>query len=198
MLTHGLTALPLNHMVNQKALKLPNKGIPYLLEYAALINSSRHKCSAYSGAAFILGRHLFKNCARQIYFFYIFIQRYTFYLLIFLWTDTKLIVNLELRKKFTRWKKPESFMITRAKLSAVRVNSFVVVEQFTTFCQFWCHCLRIKGAVLIWWRHLLTFLSQMWRLFEGGAYLSKYGIEESVLITAEFIKTNLCGKWRQC
>ena len=31
-------------------------------------------------------------------------QRYTFYL-IFLWTDTKLIVNLELREKFTGWKK---------------------------------------------------------------------------------------------
>ena len=38
-----------------------------------------------------------KHCTRQIYFFYIFIQRYTFYLLIFQWTDTKLIVNLELR-----------------------------------------------------------------------------------------------------
>ena len=35
-------------------------------------------------------------------FFYIFIQRYTFYLLIFLWTNTKLIVNLELREKFTQ------------------------------------------------------------------------------------------------
>ena len=53
-------------------------------------------------AALIRGRRLFKNCTRQIYFFYIFIQRYTFYLLTFLWTDTKLIVNLELREKFTR------------------------------------------------------------------------------------------------
>ena len=35
-------------------------------------------------------------------FFHIFIQRYTFYLLIFLWTNTKLIVNLELREKFTQ------------------------------------------------------------------------------------------------
>ena len=157
MPTHGLTALPLNHMVNQKALKLPNKGIPYLLEYAALINSSRHKCSAYSGAAFIWGRHLFKNCARQIYFFYVFIQRYTFYLLIFLWTDTKLIVNLELQEKFSWWKKPESFMITRAKSSAVRANSFVVGEQFTKFSQFWCHCLRIRGVVLIWGAGLVNF-----------------------------------------
>ena len=40
-------------------------------------------------------------------------------------------------------------MITRAKLSAVRANSFVVVEQFTTFSQFLCHCLRIVGAALI-------------------------------------------------
>ena len=69
-----------------------------------------------TSAALIRGRRLFKHRTRQIYFFYIFIQRYTFYLLIFLWTDTKLIVNLELREKFTRWKKP-------------------VVEQFTTFSQ---------------------------------------------------------------
>ena len=111
-----------------------------------------------------------------MYFFYRFIQPYTFYLLIFLWTDTKLIVNLELREKFTLWKKPESFMITRAKLSAMRANSFVVVEQFTTFSQFWCHCLRIGGAALIRGRRLLTFLSQMRRLFEGGAQSSKYGM----------------------
>ena len=38
---------------------------------------------------------LIKHCTRQIYLFYIFIQRYTFYLLIFLWTDAKLIVNIE-------------------------------------------------------------------------------------------------------
>ena len=35
-------------------------------------------------------------------FFYIFILQYTFYLLILLWTDAKLIVNLELREKFMR------------------------------------------------------------------------------------------------
>jgi len=40
---------------------------------------------------------------------YIFTQRYTFYLLIFLWTDTKLIVNLELREKFTQLKKTQEF-----------------------------------------------------------------------------------------
>ena len=73
-------------------------------------------------AALIRGRRLFKHCTRQIYFFYIFIQQYTFYLLIFLWTDTKLIVNLELREKFTRWKKNREFTITRAKLSAVRAS----------------------------------------------------------------------------
>ena len=55
-----------------------------------------------TSAALIRGRRLFKHCARQIYLFHIFIQRYTFYLLIFLWTDTKLIVNQELREKFTR------------------------------------------------------------------------------------------------
>ena len=41
-----------------------------------------------TSAARIRGRRLFKHCVRQIYFFFIFIQRYTFYLLIFLWTDT--------------------------------------------------------------------------------------------------------------
>ena len=33
----------------------------------------------------------------------------------------------------------------------------------------------IGGAALIRGRHLLTFLSQLQRLFEGGAYSSKYG-----------------------
>ena len=77
------------------------------------IYSNKHR-GAYlifraTSAALIRGRRLFKNCTRQIYFFYIFIQRYTFYLLIFLWTDTKLIVNLEFREKLTRWKKPPEF-----------------------------------------------------------------------------------------
>ena len=55
------------------------------------------------------------NFTFSIFFF----QRYTLNRLIFLWTDTKLIVNLELQEKFTRSKKPESFIITRAKISAV-------------------------------------------------------------------------------
>ena len=91
-------------------------------------------------AALIRGWRLFKHCSRQIYFF---IQRYTFYLFIFLWTDTKVIVNLQFREKFTQWKKPESFMITRAKISA--------------------------GAALIRGWRLLAFLSEMQRLFEGSA-----------------------------
>ena len=44
-------------------------------------------------------------------------------------------------------------MITRAKISAVRASG---------------------GAALIRGRRLLTFLSQMRRLFEGGAYSNKY------------------------
>ena len=32
----------------------------------------------------------------------------------------------------------------------------------------------IRDAALIWGPRLLTFLSQMRRLFEGGAYSSKY------------------------
>ena len=43
-----------------------------------------------TSAALIQGRHLFKHCTTQIYFFYIFIRWHTFYLLIFLWTDTNL------------------------------------------------------------------------------------------------------------
>ena len=43
-------------------------------------------------------------------------------------------------------------MITRAKILAVRANSFVVVEQFTTFSQFRCHITfkekKIAAAVL--------------------------------------------------
>ena len=73
-----------------------------------------------TSAALIRGRHLFEGGA----YLKIVPDKFTFsiyYLLIFVWTDTKLILNLELREKFTQWKKPEleSFMITRAKLSAV-------------------------------------------------------------------------------
>ena len=50
-------------------------------------------------------------------------------------------------------KKPESLMITRAKRLAVRASGV---------------------------RRLLTFLSQMRRLFEGGAYSSKYGVHSFV------------------
>ena len=70
-------------------------------------------------------------------------------------------------------------MITRAKISAVRANSFVVVEQFIVFflvIRNSSNKRRIGGAALIRGRRLLTFLSQMRRLFEGGAYSSKYGM----------------------
>ena len=39
-----------------------------------------------TSAALIRGQRLFKHCTRQIY--NIFIQRYSFYPFIFLWTDT--------------------------------------------------------------------------------------------------------------
>ena len=48
-----------------------------------------------TGAALIRGMRLFKHC-RQIYFSYIFIKQYTFYLLIFLWTDTKSRITREI------------------------------------------------------------------------------------------------------
>ena len=73
-------------------------------QYRIYLNKRRsaYKIFCTTSVALIQGRRLFKLCSRQIYFFYIFIQRYTFYLLIFPWTDTKLIVNLELREKFSR------------------------------------------------------------------------------------------------
>ena len=75
-----------------------------LLNYRIYSNKRRGAFLIFraTSVALIRGRRLFKHCTRQIYFFYIFIQRYTFYLLIFLLTDTKLIVNLELQEKFTR------------------------------------------------------------------------------------------------
>ena len=70
-------------------------------------------------------------------------------------------------------------MITRAKISAVRANSFVVVEQFIVFflvIRNSSNNRRIGGAALIRGRRLFTFLFQMRRLFEGGAYSSKYSM----------------------
>ena len=55
-------------------------------------------------------------------------------------------------------------MITRVKLSAVRANSFVVVAQFTTFSQFWCHCLRIGGAAFVIFFVPDAALIRRWRL----------------------------------
>ena len=69
--------------------------VPYWLEFFA----------PQVHAALVRGRRLFEGGAYlDIYFFYILIQQYIFCLLIFQWTDPKLIVNLELRMKFTRWK----------------------------------------------------------------------------------------------
>ena len=73
-------------------------------------------------------------------------------------------------------KKPESFMITRVKISGLRANSFVVVEQFTTFNQFKSFFIVfflvirncIRGAALIQGRRLLILLPQMRRLLEGS------------------------------
>ena len=74
------------------------------LSYRIYLNKRRATYLIFhaTSAALIRGRRLFKHCTRQTNFFYIFVQWYTFYLLIFLWTDTKLIVNLELHEKFTR------------------------------------------------------------------------------------------------
>ena len=62
-------------------------------------------------------------------------------MLIFVWTDTKLIVNLELREKLT-------FHDNKSENISGE---------------------RIGGAALIRGRRLLTFLAQMRRLFKGSA-----------------------------
>ena len=74
-------------------------------------------------------------------------------------------------------------MITRAKISAVRANSFVVVEQFnvfpgyTEFLEKARHrgCGAYSRAVLIYFFVLDAALIWGRRLIEGGAYSSKYG-----------------------
>jgi len=113
--------------------------IPYLLKWALrrLFNFSRHKCSAYLRAALIGGPHLFKHCTRQIYFFYIFIQRYTLYLLIFLWTDTKLIVNLELiTREIHMVKKTREFHDNKSENRGEIIGgvSLIWVNTVTQFC----------------------------------------------------------------
>ena len=62
-------------------------------------------------------------------------------------TDTKLIVNLELREKFTQWKKPWEFHDNESENISGE---------------------SIEGAALIQGRRWLTLFSQMRRLFEGG------------------------------
>ena len=72
-------------------------------------------------------------------------------------------------------------MITRAKISAVRANSFVVVEQFSVFLVVpnSSNKRRIGGAAaLINFFVLDAALIRGRRLIEGGAYSSKYGSRE--------------------
>ena len=80
-------------------------------------------------------------------------------------------------------------MITRAKISAVTANSFVVLEQFIVFflvIRNSSNKHRIGGVALIRGRRLLTFLSQMRGLFEGGAYSSKYSIWQGLQNSLSF------------
>ena len=59
----------------------PILGLPSLIMVYRIYSNKRRGayliCRATS-AALIRGRRWFKHCARQIYFFHIFIQRYTF------------------------------------------------------------------------------------------------------------------------
>ena len=70
----------------------------YLFSFHRYCIYSNKRRGAYlifraTSAAVIRGRRLFKNCNRRIYFFYIFIQQYTFCLLILLWVFFLVIRN---------------------------------------------------------------------------------------------------------
>ena len=70
-------------------------------------------------------------------------------------TDTKLIVNLELREKFTQWKKTWEFHDNESEnISGESIEGAALINIF------------VPDAALIRGR----------RLIEGGAYSSKYGI----------------------
>ena len=75
-------------------------------------------------------------------------------------TDTKLIVNLELREKFTQWRTPESFMITRAKYQRWEHRGCGAYSRVALIDIFVPDAALIGGL----------------RLIEGGTYSSKYGI----------------------
>ena len=137
-----------------------------------------------------------------MYFFYTFIQQYTFYLLIFLWTDTKMMVNLELREKFTRWKKPEfhdnesenisgeSALLCRCK-TIYNVQSISMSLSPSSTCFYWLYgipristapgCGAYSRAALINFFVPDAALIRARRLIEGGAYSSKYGTYLSCL-----------------
>ena len=69
-------------------------------------------------------------------------------------------------------------MIMRAKISAVRANSFVVLEQFIVFflvIRNSSNKRRIGGAALINFFVPDAAFIRGRRLIEGGAYSSKYG-----------------------
>ena len=129
--------------------------VTLILSYRIYSNKRRGAYLIFraTSAALIRGRRLFQHYTRQIYFFYIFIHRYTFCLLIFLWTGTKLIVNLELREKLTQWKKTESFMITRVKISAVGASGVRHLFEGGAYRLFCPRCGAYSRAALNRGRH---------------------------------------------
>ena len=86
-----------------------------------------------TSAALIWGQRLFKNLHQMNLLFLYFYSTVHFLPLNFLmdWylTDGKYRITREIHAV----KKPESFLITRAKISAVRANFFVVLGQFSVF-----------------------------------------------------------------
>ena len=76
-----------------------------LVKMVYRIYSNKRRCAYLifraTSAALIRGRRLLKNFTRQVYFFYLFIQRYTIHLLIFLWADTILRIERILERELT-------------------------------------------------------------------------------------------------
>ena len=102
-------------------------------------------------------RIFIRTCVYLYAFTHIFIRTYTYTYMhirvylspicVYLYAYYQRISERYCTREIHVVKKPESFMISRAKISVVRVNSFVDVEQITTFNQFRCHCLLLHQNI---------------------------------------------------
>ena len=139
-----------------------------------VLKSNEDMILALAGQFKQLYLHLISNTALHITFL-------SLYLLIFLWTDTKLIVNLELREKLTRWKKLR--------------GSWQEEQKY----QRWehCGCGACSRAALINFVVSDPALIQGSCLIEGGAYLSKYGNFDINMLVVKMIIMNVQYRWKE-